>query len=118
MKKILYFLPAIIWLIIAVAAHFSDVIIIENAVPFGWFAMIFAGVVMCRGKVWGAVAGLVASAGVCLWDYIKWLETIEKTYPNGEVGYVGIPDITLLWPIILFYLICTIQLIFKSKNSK
>ena len=111
-KKLYYFLPAIILLIIMAVTCVSDVLYITDYTNLilNFAVMVLSGVLMCKGKVWGAVFGAVFFAVWGIVDYIAYLNT------PFDIMNQRIPAIWLSWPVILFYIICGITI--KLKSSK
>lgn len=112
MKKSIYFLPAIILLIIVAVTFVSDAMYITDYTNLivNSVVMICAGALMYKGKIWGAVFGAVFFAVWCLVDYINYLNI------PFDIMNQRIPAIWLSWPVILFYVICGVTI--KLKSSK
>ena len=115
MKKLIYFLPAIILLIIVAVTCVSDVLYITDYTNLilNFAVMVLSGVHMYKGKIWGAVFGALFFAVWGLVDYICYLNT------PVDLMHQQLPAIWFIWPVILFYLICAVVIAYKKiKNRK
>ena len=112
MKKSIYFLPAIILLIIVAVTFVSDVLYITEYTNLivNSVVMICAGVIMSKGRVSGAVFGALFFAVWGIVDYICYLNT------PFDIMNQRIPAIWLSWPVILFYVICGVTMKVKSSQ--
>lgn len=114
LKKTYYFLPALILSIIVMVACISDVLYFTDYTKLllNFAVMVFTGVRMYKGKVSGALLGIVFFAGWSVLDYIEYMNT------PFDILNQRMPVIWISWTVILFYLICAIELILKTKNKQ
>ena len=79
LKKLYYFFPVIILLIIAAVTCTSDVLYFTSYAKLllNVAVMVFAGVLMCKGKVFGAFFGIFFFAGWAVLDYIEYTMIIN-----------------------------------------
>ncbi len=116
-KKVYYFLPAIVLMIIAVVVYFSNVLSVTSYINIliDLSVMVLSGVFMCKGKAFGAYFALLFFTVWNVWDYIIYLNTPVDSF---DIVNKSIPSITICWPVILFYLNCAIAFALKSKKDK
>lgn len=116
MKKILYFLPLIICIFIILIAAVSNVLYFTDytLLVLNMAVMTFAGLAMCKGKVWGAYFAIAFYAVWSVWDYyVKYLPSKNSTDPFGVVN-IHFPVYGIAVYVIIFYLYCA----YKIKTDK
>ena len=117
LKNIYYFLPAIVLMLIIIAAYFSNVLSITNYtnILINLTVMILSGIFMCKGKAVGAYFALAFFTIWNIWDYIIYVNTPVDPF---DIVNRRIASITICWPVILFYFNCAIAFIKKSRDNK
>ncbi|MBP1551195.1 MAG: hypothetical protein J6C04_02835, partial [Oscillospiraceae bacterium] len=68
MKKLnpLYFIPAIICFVVIIITTVSDTLYFTDyiAIAVNIAVMLFAGITMCKGKIWGAILTVIFYGGL------------------------------------------------------
>ena len=114
--KILYFIPLIICLFIILLAAASDVVYFTDCIllVLNLAVMSFAGIVMCRGKAWGAYFAIAFYAIWSVWDYYAvYLPSKNSADPFGAVN-IHFPVYGTAIYVIIFYICC----VYKIKTGK
>ena len=114
--KILYFIPLIICLFIMLLAATSDVLYITDytLIILNLTVMLLAGIVMCKGKAWGAYFAIAFYAIWSVWDYYAvYLPSKNSADPFGVVN-IHFPVYGTAIYVIIFYMYC----VYKIKTDK
>ena len=119
MKKyyILFFVPVIVCAFVICTVFTSDTLYFtEYIMPILIIAvMLFAGVTLCKGKIWGAILAVILFGTSSIWDYyFKYLPWLESKTADTVVVHSYVPVYYIYVPLIIFYLFC----IYKVKKQK
>ena len=110
--NLLYFLPAIICFIVIIITMVSDTLYFTNytAIAVNIAVMLFAGITMCKGKIWGAILTVIFYGGLSVWDYyFKYLPWLNSQIPDTVVVHTYLPVYYIYVPVIIFYIFCIIK---------
>lgn len=116
LKKLLYFTPLIVCLVIMLAAWISNVLYVTDytLLILNLSVMLLAGVVMCKGKVWGAYFAIAFYAIWSVWDYYAvYLPSKNSADPFGVVN-IHFPVYGTAIYVIIFYMYC----VYRIKTDK
>ena len=116
LKKLIYFIPLIICLFIMLLAAASDVVYFTDytLLVLNLTVMTFVGIVMCKGKAWGAYFAIAFYTVWSVWDYFaKYLPSKNNADPFGVVN-IRFPVYGTAVYIIIFYMYCA----YKIKTEK
>lgn len=104
MKKVLFYLPAIIYTIAVITLN----IILNTFSPL-WYAwvvlLLLSGILLCKGKVWGGMFGLLPSIHLLYMSRQYTGQVINIEMPLGVVTA-------------LYVLICTLVVWRKDLNKQ
>ncbi|MBQ6896422.1 MAG: hypothetical protein IJN69_04360 [Oscillospiraceae bacterium] len=116
LKNLIYFTPLAVCLFIILAAWVNNVLYFTDytLMIFNLTVMLLAGVVLCKGKVWGAYFAIAFYTVWSVWDYFaKYLPSKNNAAPFGVVN-IHFPVYGTAVYVIIFYLYC----VYKIKTDK
>lgn len=106
--RILYFLPAILFLAIVLAAGGITVLFTAPVTMVNILVLIAAGIVLSKGKVWGAYLGIVYGAGWIIYDILYHrINNYGRHFPLEVICI----------PLIIYYIYCAIAVKTKPENK-